>query len=162
LQIAFYLSLAIYILIPLIYSSDFDWSCDNSTTTTNAPNTPNSNSNQPKDDDCASKTTLIEILVFLIFLITMKAYFTRVMLHLYKLYVWMEKHSGDIRASYVNNRGVQINVDDNIFPPPPVWTPSLYSTSVTPLPSYDEATTMQKLPVAEESTPTTNSENRQT
>lgn len=47
---------------------------------------------------------LVELLIFLLFLITMKGYFTRVMLHLYKFYVWVDQHSNDVRAAYVNNR----------------------------------------------------------
>ncbi|KAI6182815.1 hypothetical protein M3Y97_00421600 [Aphelenchoides bicaudatus] len=156
LQIAFYLSLAIYILIPLIYSSDFDWSCSNSTTTS-------PDNDQQTNSDCTSKASLIEVLVFLVFLIIMKSYFARVMLHLYKFFVWTEQHSSDLSASYVNNRGVQINVDEsNIFPPPPLWTPGLYSTNITNLPSYDEATNMQKPPLADQTPRTEEQQNGQT
>jgi hypothetical protein len=48
--------------------------------------------------------TLVEVFLFLICLILMKSYFTKVMLHLYKFHSWVEQHANDLRASYINNR----------------------------------------------------------
>lgn len=130
LQILFYTSLVVYILVLVIYPGSFDWSCNNfsSSSVSTTTHSNRRTQNGQNDSDCVSKTMLIESLVFFVFLITMKLYFTRVMFHLYKFYAWIADHSSDLRASYVNNHGVQINVDDNIFPPPP-WTPGSYPTS---------------------------------
>ncbi|KAI6203346.1 hypothetical protein M3Y94_00545300 [Aphelenchoides besseyi] len=137
LQIAFYLSLAIYITIPLIYANSDNWTCPK-----HAKSTSPTTTEEPCPSWAETRSALIEVLVFVCFLIVLKAYFTRVILFLYKYYNWIEEHASDMRAQYVNGRGVQINVDDNIFPTP--FTSSQGLAYVQPVPTYDEATTMSK------------------
>ncbi|KAI6241347.1 hypothetical protein M3Y99_00361200 [Aphelenchoides fujianensis] len=144
LQIAFYISLSIYITIPLIWAGD-EWRCPTTTT----PADVQASTEEPCVSISDTRSALIELLVFVLFLLLLKAYFTRVILHLFKFYTWQNEHAGDLRAQYQHGRGVQINVDDGqIFPPPPAWSPQGLAY-VQPVPTYDEATSVSKPPVVD-------------
>ncbi|KAH7722526.1 hypothetical protein AAVH_09926 [Aphelenchoides avenae] len=150
LQVGFYIAMIVYTLIPLVFDMEPEV-CNNPT-----KGEPKPTCSTPKD----WRATLAECLVFLLLLAFAKTYFVKVFTKYYKYLMWQEQHANELRAQYVNGRGVHINVDDhNIFPPPPTWDeatrdPSygyalnlgVNPTSLPTLPSYSEAMTTEKPP----------------
>jgi len=114
---------------------------------------------------------VVELLIFILFLTLIKAYFATVFSRYYRYMAFAMHRANMLSTQYVNGRGVQIQMDDHIFPAPPLYTNAViqapgYSYSLhqdnnsseipqlptyTELPSYTEVTSIEKQSLPPES-----------
>jgi hypothetical protein len=190
LQIGFYIATMIFILVEMAFSSyDDDNLCSNtSTTKTTTTTTATTSSSIPTTTvtptttttplpattkittfatttpDCIEPVTtaeaILEIVVFLL-LMSIKIYFIKVFTQFYKFINYQEHHSNELRAQYVNGRGVNIRFPDPAYDNPVVNDPAYgynlypHSAPLPDLPSYHQAmTTTKNAAASSPSTPT--------
>jgi len=95
----------------------------------------------------------IMFIISLFLLLLLKTYFIRVFIRYYKFITYQERHSSELRAEYINGRGVHMGFPINPeFDNPIVNDPS-YGYSIFPntrlpeLPTYHEAMSTSKHPI---------------
>jgi hypothetical protein len=181
LQIGFYIATIIFILVDLTFSPYDYYDCTTTTTsmsttpststihTTTLTSTTGASAATTTDLTakttpkplstttyyCPEQYTTLEALMLLLvysLLMAIKIYFIKIFTQYYKFISYQEQHSNDLRAQYVNGRGVNIRFPfpDRVYDNPVVNDPeygyNLHpNTSPLPdLPSYHQAMSTQK------------------